>query len=201
MKFLFVMLLAMLGAGAHAQKVYKWVDENGEVHYSQTLPPERIEKAHERLTDEGLLAERIERVLTAEEQAELDARRASEREAAEQERLQRQRDRLFLATFPKEEDLEDSYASRRENVLAERASIESLLEQARLRFSGWVEQAAELERDGQPVPEHLIERIGESRQSIQELNRRLESIGQRLSDLDSQLAAEIARHRQLTGPG
>lgn len=201
MKFLLFMMLAMLGTGAHAQQVYKWVDENGEVHYSQTMPPEQIEKAHDRLTDEGLLAERIERVLTAEEQAELDARRASEREAAEQERLQRQRDRLFLATFPKEEDLENSYRSRRENVMAERASIESLLEQARLRFSGWVEQAAELEREGQAVPEHLIDRIGETRQAIQELNRRLDSIGQRLSDLDSQLAAEIARHRQLTGPG
>lgn len=201
MKSLLLINLLFLATGVAAQPVYKWVDENGDVHYSQTLPPEQTEKAHERLTDEGLLAERIDRQLTPEERAELRARQAREREAARAERLQEQKDRLFLAAFPTEEDVEQRFETRRDHVTAERTSVEALLEQARTRFSEWVEQAARLERQGEPVPEHVIERIGDSRQSIQELNRRLEAIDQRLEELEAERMAEIQRHRRLTESG
>src|SRR6056297_2528217 len=104
-RFLFANLLLLLSTGVCAQTVYKWVDENGDVHYSQTLPPEQNDKAHERLTEDGLLAERIDRVMTSEERAELEAATEREQEAATRVRLQQQQDRLFLAAFPTEEDL------------------------------------------------------------------------------------------------
>jgi hypothetical protein len=201
MKRLLFINLLLLAGGLSAQTVYKWVDENGDVHYSQTLPPEQTEKAHERLTDEGLLAERIDRVMTAEEREQLETAQELEQEEAARVRLQQQQDRLFLATFPTEADLESSFESRRENVLAERRSVESLIDQARSRFSERVEQAAALERQGDPVPEHLVERITESRASLRELNRRLESIDQRLDDLEAERMEELARHRQLTRSG
>jgi len=198
---LLLLVNLLLAATAAAQPVYRWVDENGEVHYSQTLPPEQTEKAHDRLTEDGLLSERVDRVPTAEERERLEALRASEREAAERERLQQQKDRLFLAAFPNEQDLEKSFQSRRESVLAERASVESLVEQARARFADRVEQAADLERRGEPVPEHLVTRIDEARASIRELNQRLEAIDRRLADLEAERVAEIERHRRLTGSG
>lgn len=199
-RFLFINLLLLAGS-VSAQTVYKWVDENGDVHYSQTLPPEQTEKAHERLTEEGLLAERIDRVMTEDEREQLEIAQEREQEEASRIRLQQQQDRLFLATFPTEADLEASFESRRDNVLAERRSVESLIDQARTRFSDRVEQAAALERQGETVPEHLVERITESRSSLRELNRRLESIDQRLADLDAELTEELARHRQLTRSG
>ena len=78
-----ILLMASLSTWAVAQDVYKWVDENGEVHYSQTLPPERASDAHDRLTRDGLLAERVDRVKTADELAELESQREEQREQAE----------------------------------------------------------------------------------------------------------------------
>jgi len=201
MKTIVMTILLMTSAGVLAQDVYKWVDKNGEVHYSQTLPPERAGEAHDRLTRDGLLAERIDRVKTADELAELEVQREQERELAKQERIQAQQDRLFLAAYPTEEDVQRTIETRRETVMSERNSVESLIEQSRSRFIATVQQAAEFERTGKPVPEFLVERIDKSRTGIRELNRRLDEIDKRLASLDDELASELARHRRLTDSG
>jgi chromosome segregation ATPase len=201
MKNLVITILLLTSAGVLAQDVYKWVDKNGEVHYSQTLPPERAGEAHDRLTRDGLVAERVDRVKTADELAELETQRDQERELADQERIQAQQDRLFLAAYPTREDVRRTIETRRETVMSERNSVESLVEQSRSRFVATVQQAAELERAGKPVPEYLVERIDEARAGIRELNRRLDEIDKRLASLDDELATELARHRRLTDSG
>jgi len=201
MKTIVMTILLMTSAGVLAQDVYKWVDKSGEVHYGQTLPAERAGQAHDRLTQDGLLAERIDRVKTADELAELEAQRGQERELAEQERIQAQQDRLFLAAYPTEKDVRRTIETRRETVLAERDSVESLVEQSRSRFVATVQQAAELERTGKPVPEYLVERLEEARAGIRELTRRLDEIDARLASLDDELVSELARHRRLTDSG
>ena len=40
---------------AAQQKVYRWVDENGEVHYTQSLPPNFKDKGHDVLDKDGLV--------------------------------------------------------------------------------------------------------------------------------------------------
>jgi hypothetical protein len=42
MRSLTALVVLLASADAATQTVYKWVDENGETHYSQTLPPERV---------------------------------------------------------------------------------------------------------------------------------------------------------------
>lgn len=201
MKTGLLIILLSLAAVASAQSVYKWVDEKGEVHYSQTLPPERAGEAHARLNDDGLVTERVDRVKTAEELAALKAEQAENREQVEQRRIQAQQDRLFLAAFPTEDDVRRSIQSRRETVIAERESVESLIAQNRDRFAARVERAAALERRGEPVPEPVVERVAADRAAIQQLAERLEQIEARLAALDEELAAELRRHRRLTGSG
>lgn len=201
MKFFVLVNLLLLAGALDAQTVYKWVDENGDVHYSQTLPPERAQDAHDRLTTDGLVADRVERVRTEEERAAIEEERARQREVAEQARLEAQQDRLFLAAFPTEADVRRAIESRRANVEAERQSVLSLLEQARGRFASAVREAAEFERSGKPVPEHLSRRIEDSRASVRELDARLQGIEHRLVELDHELSADLARHRRLTESG
>lgn len=193
---LVLILLAFLAQVAAAQSVYKWVDENGDVHYSQALPPEQAGKAHDRLTGDGLVAERVQ---TAEELEILRAQLARQREQAEGARIQAQRDRLFLAAYPTEDDVRRTIEKRREAVQAERESVESLIDQSRGRFAAAVAQAADLERRGDPVPEHLLKRIDEVRAGIRELSGRLNKIDERLLSLNAELEAELERHRRLMG--
>ena len=201
MKNALPIILLLLAASAPGQSVYKWVDEDGEVHYSQTLPPEQAGEAHDRLTRDGLVAERVDRVKTTDELAELKAEQARQQEQAEQQRIQAQQDRLFLAAFPTEQDVRQAIQSRREAVIAERDSVKSLIEQSRSRFASRVERAAALERRGESVPESIVERIAADRTAIRELNERLDQINARLAALEQELAAELRRHRRLTDSG
>ena len=52
-----VVLTACLGLAtvAGAAEVYRWVDENGEVHYSESLPPDYKDKGFDRLNRDGLV--------------------------------------------------------------------------------------------------------------------------------------------------
>ena len=40
-----VLILVLMGSPVVAQKMYKWTDENGVVHFSETPPPGRIDRA------------------------------------------------------------------------------------------------------------------------------------------------------------
>lgn len=194
---LFCLLLA--APVASAQTVYKWVDDNGNVHYSQTLPPEQVQRKHERLTEEGLLAERIERAPTAEERAILAERIRVEKDEAQRTRLQQQQDRLFLAAFPTEADIERTIQSRRDTVQNERNTIESLIEQNRASFNRVVQQAAAFERRGEAVPAWLSQQIASDRVKLRDLAQRLREIDQRLAGLEAERELELQRHRSLTG--
>lgn len=194
----FIIIAWMLFADSAAQTVYKWVDENGEVHYSQTLPPEQVESAHERLEADGRIVESVSRALTEEERMALAERLQLEQSIAERERIRAQQDRLFLAAYPTEEDVRELARSQSEVLEAERDAVNSLIEQARERFGQHVNDAAERERRGQPVSEYLRESINNARAQLTDLHQRQAGLNRRLQELQDQLVQDIERHRALT---
>ncbi len=85
-KFLIV-LLVILSLGfnnAEAKKLYKWVDENGKVTYSDQVPPDQIKKEHQELNQDGVVLEKIKNVKTP---AEREAEREAKRKQIEAEKL------------------------------------------------------------------------------------------------------------------
>ncbi|NKI36148.1 DUF4124 domain-containing protein [Wenzhouxiangella sp. XN79A] len=194
-----VVLVALTDAAA--QTVYKWVDEDGETHYSQTLPPDRVQQEHAQLDREGRVTAEVARAPTAEERAELAERMRVERDASERDRLQAQQDRLFLAAYPTEEAVTDSIDAQRDVLMAEFSSVDSLIEQARVRLNQSVNQAASMQRSGREVPEHLRNDIARARGNLAELNDRRAELEDEINGLDDLLAEELARFRRLTDTG
>ena len=45
----------VLSPAVMAEDVYRWTDENGEVHYGRTLPPEYADKPHEIRSADSIL--------------------------------------------------------------------------------------------------------------------------------------------------
>ena len=195
---LILTLLTFAGPAA-GQTVYRWVDEDGNVHYSQTLPPEKAQEQHDKLTAEGLLAERIERAPTPEERRALERELEALRKERAQQLRQQQEDQMFLATYPTEADVRRSFDVRRDSMRSERQTIESLIEENRQSFNELVLQAAAHERRGEDVPPHLGDMILNARAGLQRLSARLDEIEQKLAVLDQQRDAELERHRALRG--
>ncbi|MCB1629640.1 MAG: DUF4124 domain-containing protein, partial [Xanthomonadales bacterium] len=62
-----VALGLLAGGSVSAAKLYKWVDENGNVHYSDQVPPSQAKQARSELNEQGVAVKQVDRALTAEE--------------------------------------------------------------------------------------------------------------------------------------
>jgi len=96
--------------------LYRWVDENGKVHFSDKVPPAMAQKGHTELKKNGVEEEHIS---SAEElrlkheqeqkQRELELEKSQER-LAEQE--QQRKDEQLLATYETREEIIDAYRKK-----------------------------------------------------------------------------------------
>jgi Domain of unknown function (DUF4124) len=96
-----VALLSESAAGT-----YKWVDEKGVTHYSDTLPPDYSKNANSEIDKRGMVKKKTERALTDAEikakQNELQRLKDEEQTAKEQKRL----DEIMLATYAAESEVD-----------------------------------------------------------------------------------------------
>ncbi len=150
------LLIALVACGsAEAQKLYRWTDKDGKVHYSDHVPPEAVENARDELNKSGMKVGGVDRALTAEELAADKQRRKTEAElqaaAAEQEKL----DSILLGSFGSIAELERSFAERFD-------LLDQSLESARIgivsqekSLADLLAHAAGLERQGKPVPANI----------------------------------------------
>ncbi len=85
-KFLTVTILFLIffSGNIEAKKLYKWVDENGQVHYSDQVPPDQIKKKHEELNQDGVVLEKVDRIKNEDE---IRQERAERRRQIESEKL------------------------------------------------------------------------------------------------------------------
>ncbi len=87
--------LVPLIATGEVDRVYKWVDEEGQVHYGDSIPPEYSDLPKQVLNDFGVTVDHLDGRKTEEQMA-------AERKAAAlklQKELQIQADRALLATY------------------------------------------------------------------------------------------------------
>lgn len=99
------LLILMLATGVSAAKLYKWVDENGKVFYSDKIPPKANQGAHSTLNEKGLTVESKGAAKTAEEinkEKELERLRKEKQAVIKK---QEAKDKVLLKTFRSEDDL------------------------------------------------------------------------------------------------
>lgn len=111
-------LIVIFGASvAHAAKLYRWVDEKGEVHYTDTVPPEQTQKEHRELNDQGITVKQVEKAITPEQKAAAQRAKdeAARKEQEEKARLEaeRQNAQRLLDTYASEQDI---IAARERNI-------------------------------------------------------------------------------------
>ena len=92
---IFSLFLAAPGVAAETQKLYRWVDKDGVVHFGDSIPPEYAEVEKQVVNEYGITVDVMRGKKTEEEIAE--EKRLEELHM--QEELQRRADRALLATY------------------------------------------------------------------------------------------------------
>jgi len=99
----------MAAGSASAAAMYKWIDENGQVRYSDRLPAKQAKKKHQQLNSRGVVVTTTEAARSDEEiAAEAEAKRKAEEQAKEDAKLkvvQDKKDKVLLLTFSSEKEL------------------------------------------------------------------------------------------------
>lgn len=194
-------LLALLAAPADAQRLYRWVDADGKVHYTDTLPPEAVDKAREELNSSGMTVNRVDRALTAEERAAAEAEEAErEREAlvvAEREKM----DAVLMGSYQSEDDLKRAYSERFDLLDQSLEAAQVGIRSQEKSLDDLLSHAAGLERAGKPVPATVQSSISSARNQVNQQREFLSRREREREALQQEYDAVLERYRVLRAGG
>jgi hypothetical protein len=164
-----VMLALMWGSTAQA-KLYRWVDDDGNVFYSDKVPPSQSKKERAVLDKHGMKVEVVEEA-KSEQELKLEHQRKMELERLrrEQQRLiaeQEAKDRILLRTFSSEEDITLARDNRLNALDVSIQILKSNVQRAKNQLAFLQKDAANKERQGQKVDKGLREDIERYRNKL-----------------------------------
>ena len=177
--------------------LYRWVDEDGNVHYSDNVPAEHVRSERTELSDHGV---RIKTVPAAKDLEEIEKEQALERLRKQREELleeQRSADLVLLRTFRSEDDIS---MARDGKVAAIDVMIDVTKNNIRLqqeKHARLITEAADLERVKKPVPEHLSDSIAQTERGIRDAYATIVVREEQKRSIRESFDRDLARFRQL----
>lgn len=182
-----------------AGKVYKWVDDNGEVHYGDRIPPEYSQQGHTELNKQGITVNTTVGSKTGEqlteEQRKQQALADEKRHAAEQG----VRDKALLGSYTSERDIiqvRDRKLATLEGEISMNAGYSQKLEQ---QLTAQRQKADQLAQQGAPAPEKLKKDMRDTEMQIEKYTRFIKSRQGEQAAIRQQAEHDLQRFRELKG--
>ena len=198
-KDLLLVCIALAATAALADKgvTYKWVDEQGVVHYGDRIPPQYAQKERSVLNSQGV------------EVRKLDAEKSAEQVAAEtrqQEEVlrEKQHDSFLMTTYTSVKDIEALRDERLDQLKAQRAAAQQYVESLHSRLSSLQSRAMmfrpySLKAGARRMPDDLAEDLV---RTLNEMRGQMDAITVKAKEegsLRDQFQADIERYRVLHG--
>lgn len=174
---------------AQASRVYKWQDEQGNVHYSDRLPSAPEARNRVLLNQNGVLVR------------DLDPAPVTAQAAAQRQELLRsaQRDMALMVTFQHEGDLQRAHEERLGLLRSSLGIARGNVARLEAAVAEHERHAAALAEAGQPVPAAVARSLELARAMLEEQNDDLSRLERRHQDAVDLQDAELRRYRELAG--
>ncbi len=146
-------------AGSTHAALYKWVDEHGEVHYSDKVPAEAVNKGNVELNKQAIPIKKTEPAPTPEQLKAKAAEDERQRQAAKQQEEISRRDRALLASYTSENEIDLARARAMQTIDNVLQSTQAYMAQLVKRRDGLLAKKAAA---GDKVPvnvEHELEML------------------------------------------
>jgi hypothetical protein len=194
-----------------AAKVYRWVDENGEVHYSETLPPDFEDKKHDELDERGIVRAEDQSLVPPppEPEPEPDAnelpRDASGMKRPDalysEEELQRRMDAFLLLRYDSEQEIQDAMTVEIKQLEYDRLLLQTSRESMSEAYRGQVREAANRQRSGVEVDPEIINSIADLQTRLKTNGKSLDRLQAREDEIVTNFGAQLERYQFLTDNG
>lgn len=188
-----LLLAAATGAGA---TMYRWVDGNGRVHYSDTPPTTYRQSGGAELNKQGNVIGRTQS--TAERRAEAEREAEQKRIQAEQLK-QLQLDRALTQTYTGEAEIDLARDRALEHHRLAIRGAEIRIQAVEATLEDLTARIADIEKAGRKVSPNLVERLNQSTRESLELKRAILNNQEAMQAVREKYAADKARYRVLTG--
>ncbi|MBV8467180.1 MAG: DUF4124 domain-containing protein [Burkholderiales bacterium] len=182
--------------------IYKWVDENGKVQYSDKPPQtQQAKKGVTELDKQGMTVKQIEGALTPEQRAAKEAEAAKAREAQNKAQDQRRRDQALLNSYSNTAEIDEVRDRNVEALQATVASDQSRREAMQKRLDEYNKQASQYATAKKPVPADLTSSIASRQAELAKINERIAAKQQEIEQTKQHAEEDKKRLIELRGPG
>jgi hypothetical protein len=185
----------LLAAGTAQATMYRWVDGNGRVHYSDTPPTTFQKSGGAELSKQGNLIRRTQSETERRAEAE---RRAEQKHIEVEQGKQAQLDRALTQTYTTEAeiDLARDRALEHHKLAIKGAEIRGKAVEANL--AELKARIANIEKAGRPVSPNLKEQLDQVTRESLDLKRTILNNEEAMVQVGEKYAADKARFRELT---
>lgn len=168
MRFTFFTLSVVLFSCAFSAqaKMYKWVDENGQMHFGDKIPQKYLVKEHEELNERGMKVKHKEAEKNAQEKAEEQHLEQERKKAALEAQKKEKMDRVLLDAYDSENDLIIARDSRLEAVASQIQLSEAIISESNKKIKSMEERVAEIKVSGRTVPDNLYVTLESEKQQV-----------------------------------
>jgi hypothetical protein len=192
-----LVLFAAFSATAEA-KLYKWVDDKGETHYGEVIPPEYANKDKVQFNEKGREVKKKESEETKESADEAGSgKKRTEEEQAAIDR--RRKDKALVNTFSNEKEIDLARDRNLQQVDARINSIQLILKPAQKDLDNYRKEADGLKQSGKQIPDSLQSDITDAENKVAKLKQDLAKAQEKDTSVRASFEADKMRCRELTG--
>ena len=189
-----LLLAVLLSAGTAQAGMYRWVDGNGRVHYSDTLPSTYQKSGAAEMSKQGLVIKRTQ----SEAERRAEGVQLEEERLAEQARQQQAKlDRALTQTYTTEAeiDLARDRALEHHNLAIKGTQLRA--KTVAKNLAELKERAGRLIKAGRPIPPNLKEQLDQVDKESLELRRSVLSHEEALIRVREKYDTDKLRFREL----
>jgi hypothetical protein len=193
----FVLICICLPHFSYGGKLYKWVDEEGRVHYSDRLPPVDTKRAHSALDERGVVIDQVDAAKTPEQikqEQEVERLRQERQQLIEKQRMA---DRVLLRTFRTEDDIIMTRDGQLQAIDARIKITQANIKRLKANLEDLQRQAAARELSGKRIPRKFEQEIEDKNQALKDAYQSIVKREHEKDRIRKSFAKDLQRFREL----
>jgi hypothetical protein len=187
----------LLGPLTAQAVLYKWVDDEGRVHFGDQIPVRFQLKAHDEMSQRGIVLKHREAAKTPEEKAAARLLAKERKKIELTEKKKKQRDRVLLDTYTTERDLIVARDSRLEAVGSQVQLAETIISDSNKTIDSLEKQVVQIKASNREVPADIYQRIDSEKQQVKVQSQVKQGHIKRRDDITAQFNDYVERFKVL----
>ena len=174
---------------------YRWVDEHGQVHYGDSIPPKYAPNSRELLNSQGVQIGHVDAEKTP-------AQLAAEAHARQQRMAQQQHDYFLLGTYTSVKDIESLRDERLSQLEAQQTAAQEYVHSLQSRLESLQSRAQQFKPyssrpNAARMPDDLAQELVRTLSEVRLQDQAIQARNQQEAQVKAQFQSDIDRFEQL----